>query len=263
MRTRSTSSANLYYNGEGVPRQQFEALRLWRQAATQGHVESEFSLAEAYLSATAVPVDLAEAEKWMRKAARHGHPDAVEPASMLARGLVPQPEMVERRSGGLPSQVRDVDERSEPAAPKFKAPPAVTRELALATPELAKGKVRNAKQYSGARSSAAKQVTKTAAAKDRAARVAVKDGAKATVVARPKGSAAKVARAAPPAKPSMAARASATVKQSAATRVAAVTPTKASRRRPGREVRRSRSLQTRCHRGCHEQVAQASSKKPR
>ena len=34
---------NLYYNGEGVPRQQQESIRLWRQAAAQGHVESELS----------------------------------------------------------------------------------------------------------------------------------------------------------------------------------------------------------------------------
>ena len=34
---------NLYYNGEGVPRQQQESIWLWRQAAAQGHVESELS----------------------------------------------------------------------------------------------------------------------------------------------------------------------------------------------------------------------------
>ena len=46
---------NLYYNGEGVPRQPLEALRLWRQAAEQGSTEAQFSLAQAYLQGTAVP----------------------------------------------------------------------------------------------------------------------------------------------------------------------------------------------------------------
>ena len=133
---------NLYYNGEGVSRQPQESLRLWRQAAEQGNVESEFSLAEAYLLGAVVPVNLAEAEKWMRRAARHGHPDAAQPASMLARGEVPQPEMVERRFGG-PSKVGDINDRAESSAPKFKAPPAVHRDVAAAEPAPARAKVRS------------------------------------------------------------------------------------------------------------------------
>ena len=158
---------NLYYNGEGVSRQPQKSLRLWRQAAEQGHVESEFSLAEAYLLGAVVPVDLAEAEKWMRKAARHGHPDAAEPASMLARGEVPQPGLVERRSGG-PSKIRDINDQAEPSPPEFKAPPAVHRDVAAAEPAPARAKVR-----SSARDKLAAQSKR---AKDSSARVTSRGG---------------------------------------------------------------------------------------
>lgn len=158
---------NLYYNGEGVARQPQESLRLWRQAAEQGHVESEFSLAEAYLLGAVVPVDLAEAEKWMRKAARHGHPDAAEPASLLARGEVPQPELVERRSGG-PSRIRDINDQTEPSAPKFKAPPAVRRDVAAAEPAPARAKVgSSARSKLVAQSKPAKDIGRSSRANSR------------------------------------------------------------------------------------------------
>jgi TPR repeat protein len=197
---------NLYYNGEGVPRQQQESIRLWREAAAQGHVESEFSLAEAYLMGAAVPVDVAEAEKWMHKAARHGHPDAAKPAAMLARGAIPQPRIVERRSGGLPARTLDIDDQFEPSVPKFKAPVAVRSEVAAVETERAKTKLQNAAQERRVPSVAEKKMAK-AAGKGRSAsaiqRVAGRAATK--VAARSSAPVAKLARAAP-AKPSAMAR---------------------------------------------------------
>ncbi len=137
---------NLYYNGEGVPRQTEEAVRLWRQAAAQGHADSAFSLGEAYLRGTGVPVDLAEAEKWMREATNRGHGEAAEALALLSTGVVPETMSVERRTGGVARRIRGIDDPSEPAVPRFKAPPAVSNELAAAMPraEPAKAKVREA-----------------------------------------------------------------------------------------------------------------------
>jgi TPR repeat protein len=168
---------NLYHNGEGVPRQQQEAVRLWRRAAAQGHAESEYSLGEAYLHGAAGAVDVAEAEKWMRKAADHGHGEAAEALALLSTGVVPETTLVERRTGGWPRRVRDIDDRSEPAVPQYKAPPAVHKELAAAPePERAKTKVRS--------TTPRKPVQTVARGKGAFDKVAARGGASGRVVAR-------------------------------------------------------------------------------
>ena len=64
-----------YYNGDGVDRDDEEAVRLWRLAAEQGHVDAQARLGSWY----AEPVnggwsrDAAEAVRWYRLAAEQGH----------------------------------------------------------------------------------------------------------------------------------------------------------------------------------------------
>jgi uncharacterized protein len=52
------------------------ALRLWRQAAEQGHAAAQLDLGIQYSDGTRVVQDHAEAVKWYRKAAEQGHAEA-------------------------------------------------------------------------------------------------------------------------------------------------------------------------------------------
>jgi TPR repeat protein len=63
-----------YATGDGVPRDDVEAVGWWRRAAEQGFVDAELSLAAAYLNGLGVPKDHAEAVMWYRKAAEQGDP---------------------------------------------------------------------------------------------------------------------------------------------------------------------------------------------
>jgi TPR repeat protein len=211
---------NLYYNGEGVPRQQDEAVRLWRQAAAQGHAESAFSLGEAYLRGAAVPVDVAEAEKWMRRASKQGHGEAGEALALLSTGVVPETSSIERRTGGAASTGRSIDDPSQPAIPRFKAPPAVSNELAAAPrAEPAKAKVHAAAPRKPVRAVAQKRNGRGATSVRFVARAVSKgDGkTKAKVAARSPTPTRKVASAVP-------------AKASAPAKAAPASPAKASRR---------------------------------
>ena len=212
---------NLYYNGEGVPRRQDEAVRLWRQAATQGHADAAFSLGEAYLHGTAVPVDLVEAEKWMRKATSQGHGEAGEALALLSTGVVPETSSIERRTGGAASTVRGIDDPSQPAIPRFKAPPAVSNELVAAAPraEPAKAKVHAAAPRKPVRAVAQKRNGRGATSVRVAARAVAKGEGRMTakVTAHSPPQARKLASAVP-------------AKASAAAKAAPASPAKASRR---------------------------------
>ena len=65
-----------YYNGEGVPKDEIEALKWYRKAAEQGDAEAQYALALAYAKGEGVPQNFAEYFKWLRKAAEQGHADA-------------------------------------------------------------------------------------------------------------------------------------------------------------------------------------------
>jgi hypothetical protein len=52
------------------------AIYWWRQAASEGHLMSQYNLGSAYASGVGVPVDMAEAVHWWRLAALQGSTDA-------------------------------------------------------------------------------------------------------------------------------------------------------------------------------------------
>src|ERR1700676_3908368 len=61
--------AEMYFKGRGVPADIVEAAKWLRMAAEQGDAESEHNLAVLYTQGEGVPRNLKEAANWMRKAA--------------------------------------------------------------------------------------------------------------------------------------------------------------------------------------------------
>lgn len=70
----------IYYNGQGIPEDEKQAVFWWKKAAAQGYVEAMFQLGSAYLfgSSTArfVPDPDREAATWYFQAASAGHAEA-------------------------------------------------------------------------------------------------------------------------------------------------------------------------------------------
>ena len=66
-----------YENGEGVAKDQVEAVKWFYKAAEQGHPEAQYNLGLCYEFGKGVTADLAEAVKWFRKAAEQGHENAI------------------------------------------------------------------------------------------------------------------------------------------------------------------------------------------
>mmetsp|Transcript_27113 Transcript_27113/g.73050 ORF Transcript_27113/g.73050 Transcript_27113/m.73050 type:complete len:452 (+) Transcript_27113:297-1652(+) len=69
--------ANTLMFGEGVPRDDAEAVRWLREAAGRGHPQSQFNLGMSLLSGRGVARDEADANVWFRKGADQGFPDAM------------------------------------------------------------------------------------------------------------------------------------------------------------------------------------------
>src|SRR6266700_3157800 len=59
----------IYLTGDGVAKDDAEAVKWLRMAADQGDAESEHNLAVLYTQGQGVPRNLKEAANWMRKAA--------------------------------------------------------------------------------------------------------------------------------------------------------------------------------------------------
>lgn len=70
----------MYYNGQGVPEDEKQAIYWWKKAAAQGYVEAMFQLGSAYLfgsqTAKFVPDPDREAATWYFQAASAGHAEA-------------------------------------------------------------------------------------------------------------------------------------------------------------------------------------------
>jgi TPR repeat protein len=62
----------MYFRGEGVPKDDAEAIRWSRKAAEQGYAAAQRNLGVAYAKGQGVPKDEAEAVRWYRKAAEQG-----------------------------------------------------------------------------------------------------------------------------------------------------------------------------------------------
>jgi hypothetical protein len=85
----------MYVNGEGVPEDDEEAVRWWRLAADQGHVYGQFGLGVRYENGEGVPQDDAKAIHWYRLAAEQGYANGQYRLGLMYRsGLgVPQDDV--------------------------------------------------------------------------------------------------------------------------------------------------------------------------
>lgn len=66
----------MYHIGDGVPKNEAEAVKWFRKAADQGNAYAQFNLGSMYYNGKGVPENDAEAAKWFRKAADQGHVNA-------------------------------------------------------------------------------------------------------------------------------------------------------------------------------------------
>jgi len=63
----------LYHSGEGIPKNDAEAVRWLRKAADQGNDTAQNNLGAAYLEGQGIAKDETEAVKWFRKAAEQNN----------------------------------------------------------------------------------------------------------------------------------------------------------------------------------------------
>ena len=66
----------MYKEGQGVPRDDGEAVAWYRRAAEQGYAEAQNNLGDLYASGRGVSLDYARAVGWFRKAAEQGDAEA-------------------------------------------------------------------------------------------------------------------------------------------------------------------------------------------
>jgi hypothetical protein len=66
----------MYANGQGVTKDEAEAVNWWRKSAEQGNADAQFNLGLSYDNGLGVTKDEAEAVKWYRKAAEQGNANA-------------------------------------------------------------------------------------------------------------------------------------------------------------------------------------------
>jgi uncharacterized protein len=62
----------MYRNGEGVPKDDVEAVKWYRLAAKQGYANAQYNLGVMYASGEGVPVNYVEAYAWFNIAAAYG-----------------------------------------------------------------------------------------------------------------------------------------------------------------------------------------------
>ena len=66
-------AAHMYANGDGVPKDETEAVKWYRKAAERGVALAQSQLGWMYENGSGVPKDPVEAVKWCRKAAEQGY----------------------------------------------------------------------------------------------------------------------------------------------------------------------------------------------
>ena len=66
----------MYAYGDGMPKDNAEAVKWVRRAAEQGYPQAQVKLGVMYEYGLGVPKDMDEARKWYRKAADQGHAEA-------------------------------------------------------------------------------------------------------------------------------------------------------------------------------------------
>ena len=66
----------MYSRGQGIPRDDAEAIRWYRLAAEEGNPEAKYSLGVMYSKGQGTPQDYTEAIFWFKQLADEGDPDA-------------------------------------------------------------------------------------------------------------------------------------------------------------------------------------------
>jgi hypothetical protein len=69
---------HMYRTGQGITKDETEAVRWYRLAAEQGNSDGEYMLGAAYAFGSGVPKDYQQAEKWFLRAAKQGDLQAQE-----------------------------------------------------------------------------------------------------------------------------------------------------------------------------------------
>lgn len=115
-----------YYAGQGVPRDDAEAVRWTRLAAGQGHAPAQYNLGLLHFRGRVVAGDDAAAARWYRAAAEQGYPPAQAALSALylyGAGVEEDPvlasmwmELAWRASVGAPDWRLYAGQRAELAA---------------------------------------------------------------------------------------------------------------------------------------------------
>ena len=75
--------AKLYYNGDGVTKDDTKAAEWYRKAAEQGNALAQYKLGAMYDKGEGVPKDAAKAAEWWQKAAVQGNEAAQESLKRL------------------------------------------------------------------------------------------------------------------------------------------------------------------------------------
>jgi hypothetical protein len=111
----------MYYNGDGVPRNEAEAIRWYRKAAEQGDATAQSLVGHCYDTGAGVAKNPSEAIKWYRKAAyQNDHLSQWSVSSMYSTGVGVPKDAIESlawlyvsAASGNPDYVkwRDLDER--------------------------------------------------------------------------------------------------------------------------------------------------------
>ena len=97
---------NSYFFGQGVPKNDAEAVKWFRLAAAQGNAPAQSNLGLMYGKGQGVPMDDVRAHMWFNLAAVKGDADAVKNRDIIAKRLTPQ-QMAEAQKLARECQARN------------------------------------------------------------------------------------------------------------------------------------------------------------
>ena len=75
----------MFYDGEGVPKNDTEAIKWFRRAADQGHASAQLNLGLAYVKGEGIPRNEVEAYFWLNLAAAQGSENAKQARDLLVQ----------------------------------------------------------------------------------------------------------------------------------------------------------------------------------
>ena len=96
----------MYGSGQGVPQDQPEAVKWYRQAAAQGLAQAQYNLGVMYGKGQGLPMDDVRAHMWFNLAAAKGIAVAVKSRDIVAKKMTPQ-KMAEAQKLARECQARD------------------------------------------------------------------------------------------------------------------------------------------------------------